>query len=284
MNLKPVVARRALERHMFAPGLSVAGARGDSLPDHLDPYLNFDHFEMTQPVFPPHPHAGFSAVTYMFPQSENGFINRDSRGDRIEILPGDLHWTAAGSGILHEETPIQRGVVCNGLQIFVNLHSSKKWMPPEVLHLEAGQIPRIQKSGGDVRVVLGRHGDHASPLAPPTSVTLIDVVLEPGARFEHAVPAGESRFLYVVSGQVECESDGAPALLNQGDVAGFAATGDRLAVVAPQVAAHFIVAGGTPLREPIVFKGSFCMNSAEDIERAVRAYETGKMGRLERSF
>lgn len=33
------------------------------------------------PTFPPHPHAGFSAVTYLFLDSETGIANRDSLGN-----------------------------------------------------------------------------------------------------------------------------------------------------------------------------------------------------------
>jgi hypothetical protein len=51
----------------------------------LDPFLNLDDFHMSQPTFKPHPHAGFSAVTYMFEDSAGAFINRDSLGDRSPI-------------------------------------------------------------------------------------------------------------------------------------------------------------------------------------------------------
>ena len=34
--------------------------------------LNVDHFHMSQPSFPPHPHAGFSAITWMLPWSQGG--------------------------------------------------------------------------------------------------------------------------------------------------------------------------------------------------------------------
>ena len=103
-----------VQRHRRSEGLSVAQLHQEHLPRHRDPFLAFDPFEMAQPFFPPHPHAGFSAVTSMLPESANGFVNRDSRGATVDILPGDLHRTAAGSGILHEETPMRRGVACHG--------------------------------------------------------------------------------------------------------------------------------------------------------------------------
>jgi redox-sensitive bicupin YhaK (pirin superfamily) len=43
--------------------------RGVRFQVGLDPFLNVDLFELTGPVFAPHPHAGYSAVTYVFDDS-----------------------------------------------------------------------------------------------------------------------------------------------------------------------------------------------------------------------
>jgi redox-sensitive bicupin YhaK (pirin superfamily) len=48
----------------------------------MDPFLNIDDFTMSQATFPPHPDAGFSAVTCMLEDSQGAFTNRDSLGDR----------------------------------------------------------------------------------------------------------------------------------------------------------------------------------------------------------
>jgi redox-sensitive bicupin YhaK (pirin superfamily) len=280
-TLKRVEASARVSRRSRSAGLSIAQVHGEHLPGHLDPFLAFDHFEMAQPFFPPHPHAGFSAVTYLFPQSANGFVNRDSRGDRVEIHPGDLHWTAAGSGLLHEEVPITRGVVCHGLQIFVNLHSTKKWMRPEVLHLDAAQVPVVRDQGAEVRVVAGSHAGVFSPLAPPTAVTLLDVLLEPGAVLRHQVPAGEQRFVYVLDGAAQ--AGGEEQVLDKGSAAGFSQEGERIELRSAR-GAHLVLAGGAPLREPAVFYGPFCMTTQEEIQRAVANFQAGAMGALEPSF
>lgn len=284
MSVKTVIAKVQIQRHRRSEGLSIAQLHTEHLPDHLDPFLAFDHFEMAQPFFPPHPHAGFSAVTYMFPQSENGFVNRDSLGDRIEIHPGDLHWTGAGRGVMHEEVPIRRGVVCHGLQIFVNLHSSKKWMAPQILHQNAADVLRITSPAGEIRVVVGAHGEHRSPIDAPTNVTLLDIVLSPNGTFEHQVPLGESRFVYVIEGNVNVGPSSNSVRLVQGSAAGLSARGDIVALSAGEKGAHVIVAGGKPLDEPIVSYGPFCMNTQEEILRVIQDYKAGKMGHLDPSF
>ena len=55
-----------------------------------NPFLGIDHAWMNGPTFPPHPHAGFSAVSYLFLDSETGIHNRDSLGGRQQILPGQI--------------------------------------------------------------------------------------------------------------------------------------------------------------------------------------------------
>ena len=74
-----------------APGFIDASLHGGG-PLDLDPFLSITDFRMSEPIFAPHPHAGFSAVTYSFPDSAGAFVNRDSLGDRSRIGAGALHW------------------------------------------------------------------------------------------------------------------------------------------------------------------------------------------------
>ena len=91
---RSVVVSVALEEQQMSPSFRSFGLRG--LPGFpLDPFLNVDDFRMSQPTFPPHPHAGFSAVTLMLEDSRGAFVNRDSLGDRSRIAPGGVHWTMA---------------------------------------------------------------------------------------------------------------------------------------------------------------------------------------------
>ena len=271
-------------RRRESNGLSIAQLNHHLLGEYLDPYLMLDHFEMAEPFFPPHPHAGFSAVTYMFPDSLNGFQNRDSRGDQHKILPGALHWTAAGKGIVHEEVPLKRGVTCHGLQIFINLPSGKKMMDPEVYHLDPHEIPGVQTQDSEVRVVVGSYGDKISKIKPPTNVVFFDVWLKPGGIFTHSFSLQEIGFVYVISGSAHMGEVGSCASIEEHQACGFGATGEVLQLAAKDRPVHFVVGAGIPLREPVVFYGPFCMNTKLQIEEAIRNYQTGKMGSLTPSF
>ncbi|MGL5321039.1 MAG: pirin family protein, partial [Aeromonas veronii] len=84
----------------------------------IDPVAMVDHFQMTAPTFEPHPHAGISAVTYLFEDSTSPHVNYDSLGNQGPIEPGALHWLAAGRGAVHTEQPEGASPYVHALQIF----------------------------------------------------------------------------------------------------------------------------------------------------------------------
>jgi redox-sensitive bicupin YhaK (pirin superfamily) len=51
----------SVQKKHIGAGFSAYRISGADL--RMNPFMNIDHFYMDQPFFPPHPHAGFSAVT-----------------------------------------------------------------------------------------------------------------------------------------------------------------------------------------------------------------------------
>lgn len=176
------------------------GLRG--LAGLIDPFINVDHAWMSAPTFPPHPHAGFSAVSYVFLDSETGIENRDNIGTHNLIRPGGLHWTCAGRGIVHEEIPAELGKTVHSLQIFVGLAPGKQGVAPFALSLEPQDVPVVQLPGAKVRVPVGRFADVVSALNPPTDVTMLDISLDEGAELTVPVKAGECAFVMPIFGSV----------------------------------------------------------------------------------
>jgi len=167
----------------------------------IDPFIGVDHAWMSQPTFPPHMHAGFSAVSYVFLDSETGIRNRDSIGTRNLIQPGGLHWTTAGRGITHEEIPDEPGKTVHSLQIFVALPPELQDAEPFALSLEPQDVPVVQLPGAKVRVPLGSYGNVQSPLRPPTNVDMLDISLDDGG--ELMIAAGHCTFFMPIFGTVE---------------------------------------------------------------------------------
>jgi redox-sensitive bicupin YhaK (pirin superfamily) len=186
--------------------------RAAILRDHgatgaMDPVLGVDHAYMAGPTFPPHPHAGFSAVSYVFADAETGLSNRDSIGTSNLIRPGALHWTAAGQGIVHEEVPIDGGKTVHLLQIFINLPAAKRHAPPFAISLEAEDVPEIERDGVLIRVPLGAFDTVRSPLKTPTQLTLLDIRLEAKASTTVPIPENANCFVLPILGAVKVNDE-----------------------------------------------------------------------------
>lgn len=234
-------------------------------------FLSLDHFHMSQPTFPPHPHAGFSAVTWMLPWSQGGFVNRDSLGDRSRIAPGALHWTMAGAGMLHEEIPELPGTVCEGLQVFVKLPEGLELSAPRAFHYAPSEVPVLELGGAEARVLVGALGGVASKIPSHAGTTMLHLDLEGAARLP--VPAGVEAFAVVLRSSatidgVEVSADAAVSL-QPGNTSVLEGTGTAV-----------LVGWGEPMVSAPVFAGPFCMFTRERLAEAHARYSTGAMGVL----
>jgi len=128
----------------------------------------------------PRPLPGFTSLLYVnldelgVAASPGAVRSRASSGADLVVGPGEIVWTHAGSGIVHEEVPAEPGRELHGVQIFVNLSAKNKLTPARVLHLEPGEVPEWQSDAGDrVRVVVGSYEGVSSPLVPVEPVLML---------------------------------------------------------------------------------------------------------------
>jgi redox-sensitive bicupin YhaK (pirin superfamily) len=252
----------------------------DSIPASIDPFLGVDHAWMSAPTFPPHPHAGFSAVSYVFPDSETGITNRDSLGNHNLILPGGLHWTAAGRGVVHEEIPAEQGKTVHMLQIFVNLPQSRQEEAPFMLSLAPQDVPVIQRPGVRIRAPLGHFAQTVSPLEIPNDVTLLDISLDKGAELNVTLAAGSNGFVLPVFGEL-C-IDERPFRIDELQVPLFQAgdTPRTIRLQAKQDKTKAVVFSGQPLTQPVYWLGPLALASKEALADAAAAYQRGEFGAL----
>ncbi len=253
----------------------------------MSPFLGIDSFAMPQPVFGPHPHAGMSAVTLMLAHSPGGVINRDSLGDHSRIGPGDLHWTQAGRGMIHEEVPSEAGRAALGLQVFVNLARHHKQADPVALRVAATAVPEQRMPGALVRVVAGTLHTPTGPLRSPiaadprwlTQVNLFEISLDAGAQVALTVPADHNAFFVARSGTMPGVNQRA-AEAAQGFAVFYATGGDAIEIRAGEGGLHGVLCTGQPIDEPVYPGGPFTGNSRADILNYQRAYQSGAMGQL----
>ena len=108
----------------------------------------FDDFRVRGHPSAPHPHAGFSAVTYVFDDSPGRLRSRDSLGNDHVVGRGGIVWTQAEHGVMHEEMLADLGEELHGLQFFVNLTCTTRLSRRKCLHWRAiwcrsGQGPTV---------------------------------------------------------------------------------------------------------------------------------------------
>jgi hypothetical protein len=269
-----------LQRMNHGSHFRAYGLHGNEAAAQIDPFLGVDHAWMSGATFPPHPHAGFSAVSYLFLDSETGIDNRDSLGNRTLIRPGGLHWTAAGRGVVHEEVPAETGKTVHMLQIFINLARERQDAPPFALGLAPQDVPVVQLPGARVRVPLGSYGQTHSPLTPPTDVDLIDISLEYGSELIVPLAAGHNAFVMPIHGTVTVDGQrfdhdgpGLPVFAAQAEPR-------TITLHARQGSAKAVLFAGLPLRQPVHWQGSMAMASAEAVTDAVASYRRGEFGTL----
>lgn len=263
--------------HFRAYSLRGEGASGEP----IDPILGVDHAWISAPQFPAHPHAGFSAVSYLFLDSETGIDNSDSLGGHSVIQPGGLHWTAAGRGVVHEEFPVESGKTVHMLQIFVNLCTERQSAAPFALTLAPEDVPVVYAPGVKIRVPIGSYGDVRSPLRPPTDISLLDMSFDDTAELSIPIPAGQAAFVMPIFGLLAV--NGSNFELDKFTLPSFPAqsTPHTLSLTAPQGKAKAVVFIGTPLRQPVYWQGPMALASTEALGQAIAAYQRGEFGTLE---
>jgi redox-sensitive bicupin YhaK (pirin superfamily) len=240
----------------------------------IDPFLVISLFDMRGPLFPPHPHAGFSVATYIFPESEIGFWNQDTLGNRNMILPGAIHLTVAGSGVMHEETVARSGRSARGLQIWIDHADASREIPPAALHLAAENVPKLERDGVVRRVLVGASAGLRSPIIAPMSARIVDIDLQARAVLEEPIPGGETAFAVIRAGEVETSVGRAgpgTAVFFGNDVA------MRLTALTE---ARLTVFGGQPFRHQVVPAGPFVASSDAQARAFQARFAAGAMGRL----
>jgi len=287
MSIKPVaslVPGFPTEDGNHVPLTRLVPGRGQTGTDAfrvMDPFLLMDHFGPmvlppgTDAGFPPHPHRGFQTLTYLL---QGAFRHRDSTGGSGLLRPGGAQLMNAGAGIVHEEMPVPEhldtGGPIEGVQLWINLPKADKASAPGYHDLQPEAMPWRAIPGGRIRVLAGSVLGVAGPALTPARIAYAHVELEPGARFQPKVAQGWTAAVIPLRGAVRIEGAEVPA-----DTVALLGPGDTV-VVAAEVPAGFMFLAGEPIREPIAHYGPFVMNTAEEIEQAVRDYQQGRMGRL----
>lgn len=290
----------ATDRSVVSVTTAPSGFEGEGFPvkrafqgvdlTYLDPFIHLDQmgeveYAPGEPKGTPwHPHRGFETVTYMI---DGIFEHQDSEGGGGVITDGDTQWMTAGKGILHIEKPPEHLVLSGGLfhgfQLWVNLPSKDKWLPPRYQDIRAGEVALLTTPDGGtlLRLIAGTLDGYEGPGDTHTPITMLHATISPGARMQIPWRSDFNSLAYVLNGHATFGVEERPAHSGQLVVFG---SGDSITITANETQesrspnVDVLLLGGRPIKEPVAWYGPFVMNTRAELVEAFEDYEKGLMG------
>ncbi|VAW87745.1 Pirin [hydrothermal vent metagenome] len=259
-------------------GVTVNRTIGTPALRNYDPFVMLDYFGSDVPDeyiagFPSHPHRGFITFTYML----DGHIeHKDSMGNTGNLGPGGAQWMKAASGVIHSEMPKQENGLMRGFQLWINLPAVNKMDTPEYQEYDASDFPVVETADYQAKVIIGKLTGTNSPIIDDiTNVSYFDVQLKSGKQFSHAHPVENRSFFYLFEGNGTFKGEN----VTTHTFVALASDDKQPEFVAGKQGARFIVVSGKPINEPIVQYGPFVMNSREEIDQAMRDFQSNNFVR-----
>ena len=259
--------------------------------EQIDPFLLVHHWSQTlkggqkqQDVgVGPHPHRGFSPVTFIF---KGGVHHRDSTGHSGVIDEGGTQWMNSGNGIVHSERPkkelAEKGGDFEIIQFWVNAPASKKMDEPSYQPLKASDTPTIYSDDKKIKiaVVAGSVNDVKGKIKANSDLMALRLDADKGGKTRVPIPKSHNAFVYQLDGKILVNGDRETSGKN---LIWFNNDGNEIVVEAIE-ASRMIVLTGEPIKEPVSTYGPFVMNTQREIIQALNDYQSGKMGRLIEEF
>ena len=263
------------------PGLRVHRALPRRALRRIGPVALCDHFGPTTPQapgadVPPHAHVGLQAVTYLF---SGAIEHRDSLGSLKVVRPGDVNWMTAGRGVTHAEHVLPGEGPLHGVQVWVALPRAHRKTEPAFSHHSEIELPQLCFAGARARILAGRIGDTASPIALFHPITLVDVEIDANMSVSIEVDATHALGLYVVMGDV---------LVGPRSTAVEAHTLARLSDGEPVVwlrsasekPARALLLGGAPIEEPTVIWRNFIVDTLDEGRAKQADWDAGRFPKI----
>ena len=238
----------------------------------VGPFIFFDH--MGPATFPPgqgiavrpHPHIGLATITYLF---EGEIIHRDSLGFLQPIQAGAVNLMTAGRGIVHSERAgddLEQTSRLHGIQSWMALPDGTEEGDPAFVHYPAEALPRLERDGVAVTVIVGEAYGSASPVSVAGRMLYLECRFPAGSSL--TLPHEAERAFYVVSGAMQVGPQTYPA----GTMA-IARPGAPVRLDAEEDS-RVMVIGGDPVGERHVW-WNFVSSSKARIEQAKQDWSQG---------
>ena len=259
--------------------------------DQIDPFLLLHHHaSINKPGLNPrdvgvgpHPHRGFSPVTFIFKGSVH---HRDSRGNSSIVNEGGAQWMNAGMGIIHSERPsaefAENGGPFEIIQLWINTPGEHKMDQPVYLAIPANEMPEIKVDSGDgfLHLVSGNLDGKSGPVQNRTPITSAMGYFKKGGLKQIYFATDHNTIIYLLEGKLRIKGFG---LIEAHNMIVLDAVNGNVEIEALENS-RFLFLSGKPMNEPVETYGPFVMSNQTEIMQAMRDYQMGKMGILIEEF
>jgi len=242
----------------------------------VGPFIFFDH--MGPAEFPPgkgvqvrpHPHIGLATVTYLF---AGEIMHRDSLGYVQPIRAGAINLMTAGRGIVHSEragSDFNTTSRLHGIQSWMALPTEQEECEPAFVHIPADEIPMLNESGVQVRIIIGTAYGSTSPVSVHAPMLYLELHMPRDTSID--LPGHYQELAaYVVAGEVAIDGH------NYSDLTlAVACPGKPVRLHANQPS-HVMIIGGDPVGHRHIW-WNFVASSRDRIEQAKADWRAQKFG------
>ncbi len=227
----------------------------------------------------PHPHRGFSPVTFVI---EGEVQHRDSWGNNQIAKEGEVQWMHAGAGIVHSERPTEALIESQGqqeiVQLWINSPALKKMIPPAYSYVPDKSMSVFSSEDQKIsnKLIAGNYGNLSGKVVPQSELLVIWSIGDQGGTQQLSIPKGFSSMLYLIKGEIALKGYG---LIEGENLAVFDHGGDVIDMTFKQNG-QFLLLCGKPIDEVVTQSGPYVMNTQTEILEAMRDYQMGKFGIL----
>lgn len=285
---------RSIKKIINAPKVNMGGIILDqALPvgeiDQIDPFLLVHHWKQIHVGgkkqkdlgVGPHPHRGFSPVTFIF---QGAVHHQDSRGNNSIIEAGGTQWMNSGMGIVHSERPTKEMAENGGefelIQFWINAPAKHKMNLPSYQPLTKEETPIILSDGINIAVVAGELNGIKGKINSYSPLLALRLDISKGGKMEIPIPENYNAFLYQLDGSLKINNENNTITK---DLTWFHNDGKSIHIEG-LAETRAILLAGEPIDEEINSYGPFVMNTQTEIMQAMRDYQMGKMGILIEEF
>ena len=223
----------------------------------------------------PHPHIGLSTITYLF---KGTMDHKDSLGNDVRIMPGEINLMTAGNGIVHSERTgqdiRQSPSDLFGIQSWIAQPKKYEDSSPKFKNFSSKEIKIIDANDVQGKVLFGEIDGLQSSIQSEWDTLYLDLELSKGSKFE-LKPLYHDRALYIISGNIFITGEQCP---NQTLIV---LKPDEDVIMEANNTSRVLVLGGEPIDGPRYIYWNFVSSSKEKIEEAKNKWKNWEFPKIQ---